>query len=339
MRSLRPITEVLKLHDVKPSLVDGDIKLFFRTQLTDIAETWSDCDLTDDWPSLNDIEILSKKAAGLFIYASTVVKFIASKYHTLNERLTLVTSLPQSTAHEGKSGVDMLYAQVLKQAFCDLESGGQKLYSRFRSVVGAVLLVFNPLSKMALSTLLGTSDISTTLHPLHSLLLVPDGIEDPIHTFHKSFPDFITDPERCKDKRFFVDPSVHHTGLLFSCLNLMKKRLKRNICDLDDYTVLSKVEDDDTVLSEVEDLSTFQKTDVGNALEYACCFWTKHLIKTPSSGCDTEEVQRAIDEFFTTYLLFWIEVLVIIGKLDVGVYAINDIQQWYTSVSHKVFIC
>ena len=39
LKSLQPITEVLKLHDVERSLVDGDIKLFFRTGLTNIVET------------------------------------------------------------------------------------------------------------------------------------------------------------------------------------------------------------------------------------------------------------------------------------------------------------
>ena len=329
LKPLRPITEVLKLHDVKPSLVDGDIKLFFRTQLTNIAEDRSDCDLTDDWPSSNEIDVLCKKAAGLFIYASTAVKFITSEYHTPNERLTLITSIPQSTTHEGKSGIDLLYTQVLRQAFCNVGSDGQVLYSHFRSVVGAVLLVFNPLPMKELSTLLKTSNISTIVRSLHSLLLIPESIEDPIHTFHKSFPDFLTGQERCEDKRFFVDPSVHHTELLFSCLDLMKKRLKRNICDFNDHTVLS----------EVKDLTTHQKTHVGSALEYACHFWTKHLIKTPNSGCSTKKVQEAINEFFTTYLLFWIEVLVVMGNLDVGIYAIDDIQQWYTSVSYKVVIC
>ena len=328
LKPLRPITEVLKLHDVKPSLVDGDIKLFFRTQLTNTAEDRSDCDLTEDWPSSNDIDILCKKAAGLFIYASTTVKFIISEYHTPNKRLALITSLPQSTTYEGESGIDLLYTQVLEQAFCNVGSDGQDLYSHLRSVVGAVMLVFNPLPRKALSTLLRTSNISTILRPLHSLLLIPDSIEDPIRIFHKSFPDFLTDQERCKDKRFFVNPSVHHTELLFSCFNLMKKRLKRNICNLDDYAVLS----------EVEDLATHQRTHIGGALEYACHFWTKHLIKIPNSGCDVEEVQKAINEFFTTYLLFWIEVLVVMGNLDISIYAINDIQQWCTSVSQSVFL-
>ena len=108
----------------------------------------------------------------------------------------------------------------------------------------------------------------------------------------------------------------------------MKKRLKRNICNLDNYAVLSRV----------EDLSTHWKSHIGDALGYACCFWTRHLIKTPNSGHDAEEVQKAINEFFTTYLLFWIEVLAIMGNLDTGVYAINDIQQWYISVSCDDFV-
>ena len=194
-----------------------------------------------------------------------------------------------------------------------------------------MLLVFNPLSIKSLSELLRDfdtpSDISTALRFSHSLLLIPDNTEDPIHIFHKSFPDFLMNPERCTDKRFLVDPPVHHTELLFSCLDLMKKRLKRNICNLDDHAVLS----------EVRDLSTRKKSHMGGALEYACQFWTRHLVNIPSSGCNTEEVRKAIDEFFTKYLLFWIEVLTIMGNLGVGVYAINDIRQWHISVSYKEF--
>ena len=329
LKLLRPITEVLRLHDVEPYLVDGDIKLFFRTQLTDIAETRSDCDLTDDWPNSDDIDILCKKAGGLFIYASTVVKFIASEYNTPTQRLALIISLPQSTVYEGKSGIDQLYTQVLDQAFCNVYTDNRELYSHLRSVLGAVLLVFNPLPMKALSTLFKISDIPTTLRSLHSLLIVPSSQVDPVKIFHKSFADFLMDLERCKDQRFSISPSAHHQEILFSCLNLMKERLRQNICGLDDYAILS----------EVRDISTYKKEHIGDALGYACRFWTKHLVEIPSSGHDFEEVHKAIDEFFTTHLLFWIEVLVVMGCLDVSVHALNDIQQWYTFVSCEQFIC
>jgi hypothetical protein len=186
----------------------------------------------------------------------------------------------------------------------------QEVYRRFRSVVGAVLLAFNPLSMKSLSDLLHDFDtpfdISTTLSSLHSLLLVPEGIEDSIRVFHKSFPDFLMDPKRCQDTRFFVDPPVHHTEILLSCLDLMDKRLKRNICNLDNHAVLD---------SDVNDLSARRKEHIGDALEYACQFWTKHLVKSPSSGPDVGRVQKAIDKFFTTHLPFWIEVLTIMRTL------------------------
>jgi len=323
LESLQPITEVLRLHDVKRSSVDSDIKLFFRTQLAEISKTRSDYNVRRDWPNPSDINILCEKAAGFFIYASTVIKFVAFKNRTPTEQLNRIISLPQSTTHEGRSGIDLLYTQVLEQAVDDMDTDAEEIYSCFKTVVGTVLLVLNPLSMTALSDLLRVSSISTTLHTLHSLLLVPESTEDPIRAFHKSFPDFLMDPVRCKDERFFVEPAVHHVGVLLSCLHLMGEGLKKNICNLDDYAVLS----------EVEDLATHKKNHIGEALEYACKFWSKHLLMVPGSSSYVGEVQKAIKEFFTRHLLYWIEVLVLTGNLGVGIHAMNDVEQWYALVS------
>jgi len=327
LESLRPHTDVFRLHEVEPSLVDGDIKLFLKTRLIEIAKNRSDCDFTVDWPGPRDIEILSKKAAGFFIYASTVVKFVSSRYHPPDERLALIVSLPQDTSHEGKLGIDLLYTQVLEQAFHDADPHDYELYSHLKSVVGAILLIFHPLSINTLSDLLrnsGTpSRMSNSLRELHSLLLIPDSTEDPVRIFHKSFPDFLMDPRRCADQQFFIDPSTHHKEILLSCLNVMEERLKRNICNLDNHTTLA----------EVEDLPTCRKTHIGDTLEYACHFWTKHLAKVPGSVYGVEDVHEAINKFFETGFLFWIEVLILTGDLDIGVYALNDIEQWYTLVS------
>ena len=327
LRSLFPITEVLKLHDVKPEVVNNDIKLFFQARFADLTEKRSDCDSAGDWPSPSDIEILCKKAAGFFIYASTVVKFVSSKNHLSAERLAIITSLPQDTPEEGMLGVDQLYTKVLEHAFHDIHTNDTQFYSRLLSVLGTVLLIFNPLSIKGLSDLLKrhhtSLHIPNTMRSLHSLLLVPDSMDDPILTFHKSFPDFLMDPKRCEDKRFFVEPMVHHTEILLSCLDLMRERLKKNICELDDYTILS----------EVKDLPVRQKDHIGDALGYACCFWTNHLLGITGDTSQVEEIQKAIDGFFTTCLPFWIEVLSLMGKLNIGIYALNDIQQWYALVS------
>ena len=333
LATLRPITEVLKLHDVKRLLVDVDIKLYLRTRLADIVRNRTHLDVKD-WPFPSDIDILCEKAAGLFIYASTAIKFVSSRHHQPPKRLNILISLSQNTTREGEFGIDSLYTEILRQAYYDLgpddqNPDNQEVYCRFRSVVGAVLLAFNPLSMESLSHFLQDfntlSDISTALDPLHSLLLVPEDAEDSIHILHKSFPDFLMDPKRCQDTRFFVDPPVHHTEILFSCLHLMEERLKGRICDLDDHANIS----------DANDLSGCRKEYIGEALGYACQFWTRHLMRSPSSGPDVEKVQKAIDKFFTTHLLFWIEVLIIMGNLDASVYSINDIQQWYTLVSYR----
>ena len=199
LKSLLPITEVLKLHEVKPEAVNNDIELFFQTQLTNLAENRSDCGHAGDWPSSSDIGILCKKAAGFFIYASTVVKFVASENHPPTERLTLIASLPQNTTEEAMSGVDQLYIKVLEHAFHNIHTNRIQFYSKLQSILGTILLIFNPLSIKGLSDLLKRHHtlpyILSTICSLHSLLLIPDNTEDPILTFHKSFPDFLTDPK------------------------------------------------------------------------------------------------------------------------------------------------
>ena len=147
MESLLPITGVLKLHEVKPEVVNNDIKLFFQRQLTELAKKQSDCDLMGDWPSSSDVKIMCEKAAGFFIYASTVVKFLASRTRTPIEQLNRIILHPQNTSHEGKSVIDILYTQVLKQAINDVDVDDEVLHSHSRTIVGAVSLVFNPFQK------------------------------------------------------------------------------------------------------------------------------------------------------------------------------------------------
>ena len=131
------------------------------------------------------------------------------------------------------------------------------------------------------------------------------------------------DADRCEDKRFYVEPTAHHGEIVLSCLRLMEKRLKKNICNLDDYAVLS----------EVKDLSTRKKDHIGDSLKYACQFWTKHLLGISASSPHFEEVQKRINKFFTVHLLHWIEVLAITGSLGGGVSAMDDIEQWCNLVS------
>ena len=104
----------------------------------------------------------------------------------------------------------------------------------------------------------------------------------------------------------------------------MEKHLKKNICGLDDYAVLS----------EVDDLSARREKYIGDSLGYACRFWTKHLTNVPRDGLHAKRVQEVVEEFFTKRLLWWVEVLSIVGQLAAAVPAVNDVREWYNSVSY-----
>ena len=81
--------------------------------------------------------------------------------------------------------------QILELAFQDADPDEQELYSRFRNVVGAVLLVFHPLSRKVLCHLLRSRKTPSRI-PI-PLLSIPDSENEPIRVLHKSLPDFLTD--------------------------------------------------------------------------------------------------------------------------------------------------
>jgi hypothetical protein len=320
------VTVVFALHDVQPRQVDSDIRRFFEDSFSELASRRPGL---DNWPAKAQLDLLCQRAAGFFTYAVATVRFIDSRNLDPRRRLDLLLRLPGRTNYEGRTKfnsnttLDLLYTSILRGAFGDdLPEDDAKV----RSVLGTVVLAVNPLSPLTIATLPGynTEDVTHLLSSVHSVLTLQDDINHPVQPFHKSFPDFLTDPARCTDNRFFVDPSAHHKDILFSCFSLMKDLLKNNIYNSDNYVVLG----------EVEDLSVRGPTCIGSSLEYACRFWTRHLASIPVHGLHVEWVQEAIDEFFANHVVCWIDALSIVGHFEVTVYAINDLQKWYTSVSY-----
>ena len=208
---LEPITQIFLLHEVELSDVNEDIRLYLREKLTEIAKERSDLDISNPWPCDQDLMALTKKSSGLFIFAATLARFIGSEHHEPNERLQLiVTHQSDSTVYEGGAGIDPLYTHVLEHAFSGIKDTA--VFTNLRRVLGTVVLAFNPLSREEIANVLGISTrlITTTLRHLHSVLLVPNEDSKEIRIFHKSFPDFLQDPERCSDLKFLINAPTHH---------------------------------------------------------------------------------------------------------------------------------
>jgi hypothetical protein len=99
---------------------------------------------------------------------------------------------------------------------------------RFKTFVGAIVLLQDPLPAEVLAALLGVdvNDILGTLSNLHSLL-APDQKDQIYRVHHKSFPDFICNRDRCEmGPEFYIDPALHHMRIAEHCSRIMNDCLK-----------------------------------------------------------------------------------------------------------------
>ena len=314
---LEPLTQIFLLHEVKPSNVDEDIQLYLQEKLTAVAKRRSNFDVSKPWPCNKDLAALTKKSSGLFIFASTLARFIESEYHEPTERLQLIVTSPDSTVHEGGAGIDLLYTQVLKLAFSGVEE--TTAFVNLRRVLGAVVLAFNPLSREQISKILGisTSLITTTLRHLHSVLLVPIEDSKEIRVFHKSFPDFLQDPSRCLDSKFFIDSPVQNRDIALDCLKLLKK-LKSNPCDLPDFVVNR----------DVGNLPDLLEEKVGSATRYACSYWAMHIRSCPTTDNYANRLVPSVTELFQNNAVPWIEVMSLENRLESVIHSIYNLLDW-----------
>ena len=322
---LEPLTQIFLLHHVEPSSVNNDIKLFLTQRLTTIAKQRSNLDLPDPWPHDNEIVALTKKSSGLFIFASTLARFIESEHHEPNERLQLVITDVDSTTHEGCAGIDSLYSQVLLHAFSNVHE--EAVFTNLKHILGAIILAFNPLSQKELSMILGVSTplISTTLRHLHSVILIPNNEFEKIHVFHKSFPDFLQDSQRCIDPRFYINPMTFHGGMVLSCLELVK-RLRWNPCSLPPFTMNQDILNPKGLL----------ENKLGGAAQYACSYWARHLILSPTSGNCTSQVIVLVAEMLKNAPP-WIEVMSLVNCLEEVIHSMYSLLGWIDKVGGFLF--
>ena len=307
---LAKAADVFVLHEVDSSLVDGDIRLLFRHAFSELKDRRRGL---DGWPTQEQVDLLCERAAGLFVHAMATVRFIGQKNNSPKKQLDRLLQSQGSGALEGKTKLkanatlDSLYMSILQEAFGDDDPEND---SRVRSVLGAVVLAVNPLSPSTIATLLGfeLEEVFPLLSSAHSLLVLQEDINRPVRPFHKSFPEFIVDPARCDNPRFRVCPPDQHTEILAGCLEIMDRKLERNMCKLPGGVANS----------EVVDLRERTEEHIGRALQYACRSWHKHLV------CPIPpQIAPVLRRFFEQKFLFWLEVLSVLGAAREAVDALE----------------
>jgi len=189
-----------------------------------------------DWPGTQKLRLLVERSSGLFIYAATVCRFIHDPRWLPEKRLNIVLQ-GSDDGQSPEERLDEIYIQILESSvFGDCNKKEKDVLSRrFRNVVGSIIILFDSLSTIVLKSLSPalSESIDITLEPLKSLLNVPDDRTAPIRLLHPSFRDFLVNQKRCGVEHFWIDERKAHHDVAKSCLELMSKTLKRNICRLE----------------------------------------------------------------------------------------------------------
>jgi hypothetical protein len=292
----------LVLNNVPQEIIYDDISIYFRHELRDIEL------------SAQIIARLTEKACGLFIWAATACRFIKNGKLLASKRLSLILEGGKSRRNPEKE-LDQIYAKILSDSIRgDYDEDEKKeVFELFRKIVGAIVILFNPLSAAALSELLNKPrlEVSQILSNLHSVLEVPENNGYTIRLLHPSFRDFLISEERCQDPQLWVDEKQMHLDLAKNCLRLISNRLKRNICGLHSPSAFMTDVGSDRV-------EQFLPPEV----RYACIYWVQHLQKSGAQLYDDDQVHQ----FLREHLLHWLEALSLVGKMSEGVLAITSLE-------------
>ena len=144
--------------------------------------------------------------------------------------------------------------------------------------------------------------------------------EQVIRVIHPSFRDFLTNQSRCPDPTLFVNPSIHHGRLAVCCLNRMVSFVRRNICKIEDSSMLN---------SEIPNIQARSETEVPFDLQYSCFYWASHLSLPPPNASSL----KILTSFCFKHLLHWLEVLSPLGRLDIAVPSLGHARKW-SAVCH-----
>jgi len=296
------------LHNIPLDTVNADISTFFRQKLSPLKAKHG---LGTPWPDEQIIEQLVERAAGLFIYAATTLRFIQDGIDGPEEPLSLILSATKSslsaTAH-----LDGIYTTLLQHSVLG-RRGYQECAGRFRQVVGSIVVMFNVMPARNLAQLLQIPPkmVSSTLDSLRSVLNVPEEESHPVRLFHLSFRDFLLDSQRCSDSRFQIDEKERHTILFRKCMEHICQ-LQENICNLWGPGVL---------ITEIPD-DTIQKSIPPHA-QYACRYWLEHC----RLGNPVKEDIQTIRQFLEQHFLHWLEILSLIGEVSNGAHMIIALEE------------
>jgi NACHT domain len=286
--------------EVVASQSSDDVKSFFEDQFRQIAAQYTSF-LPADWPGSATILDLTKRAAGLFIWAKTVVKFVTRGGPGEQLRKILEGS--------GTDGMASLYSWILNTSFPD---PSEDFLQTFRSFMGGIILAKAPLTTSSVMHIFSLEG-SILKYICNGLQPVMDS-EDILRINHQSFVDFLLDQNKCPPK-FLIERKRESRNLTLACLNTMGNNLRFNICNIDTSYRRN---------AEIPDLESRVEERISPHLSYSCRFWASHLMETAFD----DEIFTLLQKFMLSRFLFWLEVLSLTKLVNLASGMLRILADW-----------
>lgn len=277
-----------------------DIRLFLTHRLREVTIQYQES-LAPDWPGAQTINQLASQAAGLFIWAETVVKFILLGHAKRR--------LQQVLEGGGTGNMGTLYRQILNHSFREPTKEDSE---DFRLVVGAIIMSRAPLSSSSLTQLLSIDEF-TTEYICKGLQSVLDS-KNILQFHHQSFVDFLLDQNQCLPT-FAVSQKSLNQKLTLACFRVLRNNLRFNICGLESSHDLN---------ADIPNLLSREQEHIPPHLSYSCFWWANHLAET---GFD-REIFGDLQYFMEKQFLFWLEVLSITKRVNMGTQVLSLLINW-----------
>ena len=278
-----------------------DICIFLKSRLESMGEG-------DAWVK-GALDRLVPRAAGIFIWATTVADFLEVDPGV---RFVILESKKQGDNIEGLDELYSLYLTVVEAAFgqiCEEEIQG------IVSVMGAMIFAKQPLSDDVLLMLpgvkIGDSNILRLIRKGLMSVLDPGPV---LHFHHRSFEDFLLSRsfrQQLHRLSGIWDRELHERHLALLCLKAMvSSELRFNMGNLDS--------------SSIKNMDIDVKSTVPPLISYSSLFWVDHLIQTPSD----EMMMKAVQFVMYEKLLFWLEVMSLTGNVHEAYLILRRAATW-----------
>ncbi|KAI3055665.1 hypothetical protein CBS147353_11284 [Aspergillus niger] len=282
----------LVLEKVAEEAIREDIVRFLEHRFTEIG---AQANTGKDWPGNEVVEALATMCIPLFISAATICRFVEQPGEDPVERLADIVN----DQHRYVTRMDKTYGPILGRTLHERDEDDQEMQiTRFKRIVGVIILLSAPLTINALSEFVGIGARSVEFHldSFHSVLRIPDEQHLPVRILHLSFREYLLTTQ----SRFHVDAGMMHNDITSHCFRVMGKYLKRDICKLNSFS---------TRRADIRSETTEQY--IPEELRYSCRYWMFHLTQSKPSIPDVE-----IISFLEKHFLHWLEVMSLMGVLS-----------------------